>query len=66
MRSSLISLERACSVINSPQVSEKATFLSEKYNQIIFYVSNDSSKKEIKQAVELIWKKQNILNLEYI
>lgn len=60
MKSGLISLERACNVINFPQVSEKATFVAEKYNQVIFYVTKDSSKNEIKQAIELIWKKQDI------
>jgi len=56
----LITLERACNLIISPQVSEKATLIAEKSNQIIFYVAKDSRKNEIKQAIELIWKKQNI------
>ena len=56
----LITLERACNLIIIPQVSEKATFIAEKNNQIIFYVSKDSNKIEIKEAIELIWKKQNI------
>lgn len=55
-----ISLERACNLIISPQISEKATLIAEKNNQIVFYVAKDSSKNEIKQAIELIWKKQNI------
>ncbi|MBK6619157.1 MAG: 50S ribosomal protein L23 [Nitrosomonas sp.] len=60
MITSLISLERACNLIISPQVSEKATFIVEKNNQVIFFVVRDCNKIEIKQAIELIWKKQNI------
>ena len=60
MSSGLITLERACNLIISPQVSEKATFIAEKNNQIIFYVTKDANKIEIKQAVELLWRKQNI------
>lgn len=56
----LITLERACNLIIIPQVSEKATFIAEKNNQIIFFVAKDSNKIEIKEAIELIWKKQNI------
>lgn len=52
--------ERALEVIIAPQISEKATFLAEKVRQVIFYVSRDASKTEIKSAIEQIWKTQNI------
>lgn len=52
--------ERALEIIKAPQISEKATFLAEKARQIIFYVSRDASKIEIKLAIEKIWKSQNI------
>lgn len=52
--------ERALEIIIAPQVSEKATFLAEKVKQIIFYVSRDANKAEIKSAIEQIWKSQNI------
>lgn len=52
--------ERALEIIIAPQISEKATFLAEKVRQVIFYVSRDADKTEIKSAVEQIWKSQNI------
>lgn len=52
--------ERLMQVILAPQVSEKATFIAEKHNQIIFRVVQDATKAEIKAAVELMWKAQNI------
>ena len=47
-------------VILAPQVSEKATYIAEKHNHIIFRVMQDATKAEIKAAVELMWKSQNI------
>ncbi|SCX43900.1 50S ribosomal protein L23 [Nitrosospira sp. Nsp1] len=52
--------ERLMHVILSPQVSEKATYIAEKHNQVIFRVTQDATKPEIKAAVELMWKGQNI------
>ncbi len=52
--------ERLMQVILSPQVSEKATYVGEKYNQVIFRVLPDATKLEIKAAIELIWKDQKI------
>lgn len=60
MRNITISSERALEVIKAPQVSEKSTFIAEKTKQIIFYVSRDANKTEIKSAIEHIWKSQNI------
>ncbi|MBL42151.1 MAG: 50S ribosomal protein L23 [Rhodospirillaceae bacterium] len=42
-------------VIRSPVVTEKSTFISE-YNQIVFNVAIDSSKREIKEAIEKLFK----------
>jgi large subunit ribosomal protein L23 len=47
-------------VLLKPQVSEKATFIVEKNNQIIFRVVQDATKPEIRAAVELMWKSQKI------
>ena len=47
-------------VILAPQVSEKATYIAEKHNHVIFRVAQDATKSEIKAAVELMWKPQNI------
>ena len=52
---SYISNERTFEVIRSPLVSEKATFVSQ-FNYYVFKVSNDSSKLEIKQAVQNLFK----------
>lgn len=54
------SQERLMQVILMPQVSEKATYIAEKNNQIIFRVIQDATKPEIRAAVELMWKAQNI------
>jgi large subunit ribosomal protein L23 len=47
----LISRERMYQTILSPLVTEKATALSEK-NQVVFKVTLDATKPEIKAAVE--------------
>ena len=52
---SSISNERTFEVIRSTLVSEKATFVSQ-FNYYVFKVSNDSSKLEIKQAVQNLFK----------
>ena len=52
---SSISNERTFEVIRSPLVSEKATFVSQ-FNYYVFKVYNDSSKLEIKQAVQNLFK----------
>jgi large subunit ribosomal protein L23 len=60
MSTQIFSQERLMQVILAPQVSEKATYIAEKHNQIIFRVVQDATKAEIKAAVELMWKAQNI------
>jgi large subunit ribosomal protein L23 len=47
--------ERLMTVLVGPHISEKATILAEKHNQVCFKVRRDSSKKEIAQAVELMF-----------
>lgn len=51
-----ISQERIYEVLRAPQVSEKATFLAEKNNQIVFLISPDATKSEVKAAVEALFK----------
>ncbi len=60
MSTQTFSQERLMQVILAPQVSEKATYIAEKHNQVIFRVVQDATKAEIKAAVELMWKAQNI------
>ncbi len=55
MVNSKTSLERLIEVIRKPVVTEKSAKLSEN-NQMVFEVSNDSTKKEIKQSIETLFK----------
>ncbi len=55
-----IGYERLLKIILAPYISEKATLLGEKNNQTVFRVTTDATKKEIKAAIELLWKEQKI------
>jgi len=48
--------ERLMQVLLAPQISEKATYIAEKHEQVIFRVASDATKPEIKAAVELLFK----------
>lgn len=48
--------ERLMQVLLAPQISEKATFVADKYEQVIFRVVSDATKPEVKGAVELLFK----------
>ena len=48
--------ERLMQVLLAPQISEKATFVADKYQQVIFRVASNATKPEIKGAVELLFK----------
>ncbi|NNM68442.1 MAG: 50S ribosomal protein L23 [Gallionella sp.] len=43
-------------VLVAPQISEKATYVAEKNEQVIFRVATDATKPEIKAAVEMMFK----------
>lgn len=47
---------RLAQVLVAPIISEKATRVGEKHNQVLFKVLQDASKPEIKAAVELMFK----------
>ncbi|MBP6902043.1 MAG: 50S ribosomal protein L23 [Burkholderiaceae bacterium] len=47
---------RLAQVLIAPIVSEKATTVAEKHNQVLFKVLRDATKPEIKAAVELLFK----------
>ena len=49
---------RLATVLVEPIVSEKATSVAEKHNQVLFKVLRDATKPEIKAAVELMFKVQ--------
>lgn len=48
--------ERLLQVILAPVVTEKATYVAEKNQQIAFRVAPDATKPEIKAAIELLFK----------
>ena len=47
--------ERLMQVILAPQISEKATYVADKHEQVIFRVATDATKPEVKAAVELMF-----------
>lgn len=59
---------RLMQVLVSPIVSEKATSVAEKHNQVLFKVLQDATKPEIKAAVELLFKvevdKVSVVNIK--
>ena len=56
MTQASIQNERLMLVLQSPVISEKATMVAEKRNQVVFRVLRDATKPEIKAAVELLFK----------
>jgi large subunit ribosomal protein L23 len=55
MSTKAMNQERLMTVLVGPHVSEKSSIVAEKHNQICFKVRRDSTKKEIAQAVELMF-----------
>nr|WP_287365379.1 50S ribosomal protein L23 [Thauera sp.] len=53
---SAISQERLLQVLLAPQISEKATFVADKNEQVVFKVAADATKPEVKAAVEALFK----------
>lgn len=47
--------ERLMTVIVGPHVSEKSTAASDQRNQVVLKVSLDATKREIREAVELLF-----------
>ncbi|MCB1894497.1 MAG: 50S ribosomal protein L23 [Zoogloeaceae bacterium] len=47
---------RLMQVLLAPQISEKATYVADKNEQVVFHVASDATKPEIKAAVELLFK----------
>ncbi|WP_211236870.1 50S ribosomal protein L23 [Chitinimonas koreensis] len=50
--------DRLLQVLLAPVISEKSTFVADKYEQVVFRVVSDATKPEIKAAVELLFKVQ--------
>ncbi|THF63904.1 50S ribosomal protein L23 [Pseudothauera nasutitermitis] len=55
---SAFSQERLLQVLLAPQISEKATQIADKNEQVVFKVASDATKPEVKAAVELLFKVQ--------
>ncbi|MFB1029110.1 MAG: 50S ribosomal protein L23 [Thauera sp.] len=53
---SAISQERLLQVLLAPQISEKATFVADKNEQVVFKVAADATTPEVKAAVEALFK----------
>ncbi len=49
---------RLMQILLGPVVSEKATMVAEKNEQVVFQVARDANKLDVKQAVELLFKVQ--------
>jgi large subunit ribosomal protein L23 len=56
MNTQKFSKERLMNVLLAPQISEKATYVAEKNEQVIFRVAPNATKPEIKAAVEMMFK----------
>lgn len=56
MSTNNLNQERLLQVILAPQITEKATHVADKHQQIAFRVRTDATKPEIKAAVELVFK----------
>ena len=60
--------DRLAQVLVAPVISEKATQVAEKANQVVFKVLRDASKPEIRAAVELLFKVEvaavNVVNVK--
>jgi len=50
------SQERLMQVLLAPQISEKATYIADKHEQVVFKVDSAATKPEVKAAVELLFK----------
>ena len=48
--------ERLMQVLLAPKISEKATYIADKNEQVVFRVVSDATKPEVKAAVELLFK----------
>jgi large subunit ribosomal protein L23 len=52
--------ERLLKVLLAPVISEKATHVADALEQIVFKVTQDATKEEVKGAVELLFKREVI------
>lgn len=59
---------RLMQVLLAPVISEKATLVADKNEQVVFGIAPDATKQEVKAAVELLFKVEvdsvNVLNVK--
>ena len=59
--------DKALQSVLAPQITEKATMVADKYNQVVFKVTAEATKAEIKSAIETMFKVEvsavNLLNM---
>ncbi len=59
--------DKSLQTILGPQVTEKATMVADKNNQIVFKVTKEATKSNVKMAIETMFKVEvnsvNILNM---
>lgn len=59
--------DKSLQAVLAPQITEKATMIADKNNQIAFKVTKDATKLEVKMAIETMFKVDvssvNILNV---
>jgi len=59
--------DKSLQSVLSPHVTEKATMVAEKHNQVVFKVRRTATKKQVKEAIELMFKVDveavNLLNV---
>lgn len=53
--SAVASQERLTTVVLGPHLSEKSTRIADRHNQVVFRVRRDSTKAEIRRAVEMLF-----------
>ena len=51
----------------APQITEKATMVADKFNQVVFKVTSNATKADVKSAIETMFKVEvsavNLLNM---
>lgn len=57
--------ERLMAVLIGPHVSEKSTDIADRNNQFVFKVRRDSTKSEIRRAVEMLFD-VNVTNVQVV
>jgi large subunit ribosomal protein L23 len=59
--------DKSLQTVLAPQITEKATMIADKNNQIAFKVTKDATKSEVKMAIETMFKVEvnsvNIMNI---